>query len=187
MLIRSFIAIDVNDPDLISKIIRIQEEIISSNAKLKPVETENLHFTLKFLGEVEESRLELVKGVMDDILRDFQPFKMEIKSLGAFPTVSRPNVIWIGAGEGRELFIRIASELDRALSKLGFSRESRPIEPHLTIARVKGPLGSLPDVIRKLSHVELGFLHVEEVKLKKSTLTREGPIYSDIYAVRLGS
>lgn len=187
MLIRSFIAIDVIDPEIVSKIVSIQEEIVSSNAKLKPVERENLHFTLKFLGEVEESRLELVKNIMRDTLGNFQPFRMKVESIGAFPTINRPNVVWIGAGEGREHFIKIASELDRALSRLGFPRERREIEPHLTIARVKGPIGSLPDVIRRLSSIELGYIEVDEIKLKRSTLTREGPIYGDIYSVRLGS
>jgi len=186
LAVRSFIAIDVSDPDIVAKILAIQEEILSSNAKLKPVERENLHFTLKFLGNVEEARIEIIKRLMDDILRNFQPFKMELSSVGAFPTASRPNVVWIGAGEGRELFIRMASELDRALSRLGFQREKRAIEPHLTIARVKGHVGNLPDVIRRLSDVRVGYVTVSEVKLKRSTLTPEGPIYGDLHVVSLG-
>ncbi|MCS7102935.1 MAG: RNA 2',3'-cyclic phosphodiesterase [Candidatus Korarchaeum sp.] len=185
MAIRSFIAMDVNNPDVISKILSIQEELLSSNAKLKPVERENLHFTLKFLGDVEESRLEMIKKVMDDILRDFKPFEMELISVGAFPTMSRPNVIWIGTGEGRDLFIRIAGELDRALSRLGFQRERRGVEPHLTIARVKGPIGNLPEVVRRLSSVRIGYINVKEIKLKKSILTPKGPIYGDLHVVGL--
>ncbi|MEM0294788.1 MAG: RNA 2',3'-cyclic phosphodiesterase [Candidatus Korarchaeum sp.] len=186
MAIRSFIAIDVRDPDVIAKILNIQEELISSNAKLKPVERENLHLTLKFLGNVEENRLDIIKKIMDDVLRGFQPFEMELISVGAFPTVSRPNVVWIGAGEGRDSFIRIAAELDRALSRLGFPREKREVEPHLTIARVKGSIGNLPEVIRRLSDARVGYITVEEVKLKKSTLTPEGPIYGDLHTVSLG-
>lgn len=185
MTLRSFIATDVTDPDLISKILSVQEELLSSNAKLKTVERENLHFTLKFLGEVEENRLEMVKRVMDDTLKGFRPFRMELTSVGAFPTVSRPNVVWIGAGEGRDSFVRIAGELDRALSKLGFPREKREIEPHLTIARVKGSIGNLPEVIRRLSEVRIGYITVREVKLKKSTLTPEGPVYGDLHVVNL--
>jgi len=184
--IRSFIAIDIEDPEVISKILSIQEEICSSSAKLKPVERENLHLTLKFLGEVEESKLGHVMNIMDDILKKFPQFRMKLKGVGAFPTINRPNVVWIGAEEGREAFVRVASELDRALSKMGFQRE-KGIEPHLTIARVKGPIGNLPEIIRKLSDIEIGYIDVREVKLKKSTLTPKGPIYEDMHVVKLMS
>jgi 2'-5' RNA ligase len=184
--IRSFIAIDIEDPEVISKILSIQEEICSSSAKLKPVERENLHLTLKFLGEVEEGKLAHVKDTMDDILKKFSKFRMKLKGIGAFPTINRPNVVWIGVEEGRDSFVRVAIELDRALSRMGFQRE-REIEPHLTVARVKGPIGNLPEVIRRLSDIEIGYIDVREVKLKKSTLTPKGPIYEDMYIVELSS
>ncbi len=183
--IRSFIAIDVEDPEIVSKIVRVQEEILSSSAKLKPVERQNLHFTLKFLGNVEESRIELVVSTMREVLESFEPFPMHLKGVGAFPKVSRPNVVWIGVDEGRDVFIEMAKELDRSLAKLGFKRETKGFEPHLTIARVKGYSGDLPEIIRRISDVDIGFIDVEEVRLKKSTLTPQGPIYETLHGIKL--
>ncbi len=183
--IRSFIAIDVEVPEIVAKIVRVQEEILSSSAKLKPVERQNLHFTLKFLGNVEESRIELVVSTMREVLESFEPFPMHLKGVGAFPRVSRPNVVWIGVDEGRDVFIEMAKELDRSLAKLGFKRETKGFEPHLTVARVKGYSGDLPEVIRRISDVDIGFIDVEEVRLKKSTLTPQGPIYETLHGIKL--
>ncbi len=183
--IRSFIAIDLEDPDVLSRVIRIQEEILSSSARLKPVERENLHFTLKFLGNVEESRIELIVSTMREVLGSFEPFQMHLRGVGAFPRVSRPNVVWIGVDEGRDVFIEMAKELDRALSKLGFRKEKKGFEPHLTVARVKGYPGDLPGVIRGISDADVGFIDVREVRLKKSTLTPQGPIYETLHSVTL--
>ncbi|MCD6243828.1 MAG: RNA 2',3'-cyclic phosphodiesterase [Candidatus Korarchaeota archaeon] len=185
MRIRSFIAIDVEDAGIVSKISEIQETLVASKARLKRVETENLHFTLKFLGEVEEERLELVKSTMNDVLENFNPFSMHLYGVGAFPRISRPNVVWIGVAEGREIFIEMAKELDRALSKLGFKKETKSFEPHLTVARVKGHSGDLPDILKKISDVDVGVIEVREVRLKKSTLTPSGPIYNTLYKVVL--
>ncbi len=185
MGIRSFIAIDVEDPEIVSKIVRVQEEILSSSARLRPVERQNLHFTLKFLGNVEESRIELVVSTMREVLGSFDPFPMHLKGVGAFPRVSRPNVVWIGVDEGRDVFIEMAKELDRSLAKLGFKRETKGFEPHLTIARVKGYSGDLPEIIRRISDVDIGFIDVEEVRFKKSTLTPQGPIYETLYGIKL--
>lgn len=185
MRIRSFIAIDVEDTNIINKILEIQGALIESKAKLKRVETKNLHFTLKFLGEVEEERLELVKSTMDNVLENFSPFSMHLYGIGAFPRISRPNVIWIGVTEGREIFVEMAKELDKALSKLGFKKETKSFEPHLTVARVKGRSGDLPDILKKISEVDIGTIEVREVRLKKSTLTPSGPIYNTLYRVIL--
>lgn len=183
--VRSFIAVDVDEPDLVAEIVKIQEQIASSSARIKLVERQNLHFTLKFLGDVEESRLDVVKTTMEKVLKEFRPFSMYLRGLGAFPRINRPNVIWVGVEDGREVFVEIAKKLDNALSKHGFRREGRRFEPHLTIARVKGYSGDLPEVIRRIGDVEVGQLKVDEVRLKKSTLTPKGPIYDTLHAVRL--
>ena len=183
--IRSFIAIDVNDPELVNVIVGIQEEISRTSGRIKLVEKENLHLTLKFLGNVEEDRLERVKEVLERVISEFNAFKMRLVGIGAFPRIRRPNVVWIGVEEGREEFVRIASELDLALNKLGFPREKRGFEPHLTIARVKGSSGDLPSILERISDYEVGEFWVTEVRLKKSTLTPQGPIYETLHAVKL--
>ncbi len=184
--IRSFIAVDIEDEGIVGKIVDIQEEISGSSAKLKLVERENLHFTLKFLGNVEESRLDLVRSVISDIAKDYSPFTMLLHGIGAFPRISRPNVVWIGVLDGREDFIEIAKKLDRSLARLGFKRENKSFEPHLTIARVKGYSGNLPDILRKIGDLEIGTIRVDEIRLKKSTLTPKGPIYETLYSAKLG-
>ncbi len=183
--IRSFIAVDVEDEEVVSKIAGIQKKILNSNVKLKIVERCNLHFTLKFLGNVEESRLDLIRSIISSIAEGYSPFTMMLHGIGAFPRISRPNVVWVGVLDGRENFIEIARELDRSLVKLGFKRENKSFEPHLTIARVRRYSDNLPDILREMSDMEIGTIGVDEIRFKKSILTLKGPIYETLYSARL--
>ncbi len=178
-------AVDLDDELIRSKIIDIQREISSSSAKIKLVEPENLHITLKFLGEVEEARIPVIVKALEGALKGVSKFRVKLEGVGAFPRVSRPNVIWVGVSEGRDPLIRLANLVEDALKKVGFPKEKRPFEPHLTIARVKYRSSDLPGLITKVKGVEIGEIEVREVKLKKSTLTSKGPIYETLHSFPL--
>ncbi len=185
MRLRTFVAVDLEDELVRGKIVDIQREISSSSARIKLVEPENLHITLKFLGEVEETRIPVIVKALEGALKGVDPFRIRLERVGAFPRVSRPNVIWVGVSDGRDSLIRLANLVEDALRKVGFPKEKRSFEPHLTIARVKYRSSDLPSLITRVENVEIGEIEVREVRLKKSTLTPKGPIYETLHSFPL--
>ncbi len=181
-MFRAFIAVKVPFTDELRK---FWEEVKSSGARLKMVEPENVHITLKFLGNVEESLVNRIVEAISNSCQDVSPFKISLKGCGGFPHLGRPRVVWIGVSEGGEELKRIASSLEEELHKLGFEKERREFVPHLTIARVKGNVGRLPEILRGNVNRKFGEFEVREIRLMKSTLTPKGPIYEVIRSVKL--
>ncbi len=180
MRIRTFVAVDLEGEREKRVIGDIQAEIEATGNRVKMVEPENLHLTLKFLGEVDESLIPELAGVLGEI--EFEEFDAELRGLGAFPGISRPRVIWVGFGEGRDLLADLMRRVEAAVSRLGFRRERRPPSPHLTICRVKylSDPAALKRVIEGLSEIEVGSMRVSSFKLKRSILTPRGPVYEDL-------
>jgi len=179
--IRSFISIDVEEGDVLDKIVRIQEDLKSTGAIFKPVERENIHLTIRFLGEIPLRTVELVKEIMSKV--EFPKFKLELKGIGAFPSSSRPRVIWIGVGNGGEDVIRIYEQIEGELRRIGFPKEREKFIPHVTIARVKRYTPALIKYLRDHRDIEIGSIDVSSIRLKKSTLTSRGPIYEVLFEV----
>jgi 2'-5' RNA ligase len=178
---RSFIAVDL-DENLITPIGEIQSRI--SEGKIKYVEPENLHFTLKFLGEITEQKAQDVIASLKEVCSSVSPFTIRLKEVGVFPSLNYIKVIWIGTES--EEFFTLSQLVDSSMAKLGF-RQERNITPHLTIGRVKAPgnKAKLQDQIKALADTDIGEMTVSSVVLKKSELTRKGPIYTDIEEITL--
>jgi len=171
---RVFIAIDI--PENIRKeIMAIQNNLPEFSGR--KTEPENLHLTLKFLGEIDEEKLEDVKKKLSEI--KFRKFQAEISEIGVF-TPSFLKIIWVKLSGCDE----IMKEVDKKLEGL-FKKEARFMS-HLTIARVKKveDRRRFLDELRKIRFKNLRFL-VNSIKLKKSTLTPEKPIYEDVLEVKL--
>ncbi len=183
MTFRAFIAVDVEVPP---KLEEFWERLKGANAQLKLVDLENIHLTLKFLGDTEEKRIEDIEGVMVQSVQDTEPFEMAIKGTGAFPNPNYMKVIWVGL-ENAQGLIDISRNLDSELSKLGFKREKKGFRPHITLARVKGPRNKnvLSQVLKDYGEESFGTQKVDCIRLKKSVLSREGPTYSIIKEVKL--
>ena len=179
--VRSFIAVDVADGVILERITDCQTELTRTGADLKPVESENIHATLRFLGEVQVPLLDQVKSELAQV--SFQSFLVELRGVGAFPNPRRPNVVWIGITKGGEELQGIFSRLEPRLRGLGFAADRKGFSPHITIGRVKSGRNreALYSGIMGMSDVEFGSMTVESIRLKKSTLTPKGPIYSTIY------
>jgi len=174
---RLFVAIDIPiNPEMEGVM-----SYVKKAGKVKAVEKENLHITLKFLGEVSEDKLPYIKNCIEKSCKKFKKFSIKLKGLGAFPSLSRPRVIWIGVDEGKDTISEIMKRLDECFQKLGFKKEKSYV-PHMTIARVKGFIKLDP---RPYLKKDFGSVLVEEIKLKKSTLTPKGPIYDDIFILEL--
>lgn len=177
---RCFVAVDIAD-ELKAQVINIQNQL-AGIGDVKLVEPENLHFTLKFLGEITEQQSENVKKVLANVSSSFTPFQIIVKNLGAFPSSNYIRVIWLGA----PLLYSLQKTIDDSLFP-EYLRE-REIKPHLTLARVRSVVGkeNLADFIKNNESIEIGSMLVGKIKLKKSVLTPSGPIYEDIAVLELG-
>ncbi len=180
--IRSFIAVDVTAKEVVNAVEALQRELLATGADLKPVEPYNLHLTLIFLGEQPKRNLDEIAKRLEGL--PHKRFVIELRGVGAFPNPSSPRVIWIDVGKGREELVKLAQDV-RALAR-DFAQEDE-FTPHLTIARVKGPRNrdKLTAFLEAHRSDRFGEVEVAEVKLKRSTLTPRGPIYSDIYVKKL--
>ncbi|RLE66906.1 MAG: RNA 2',3'-cyclic phosphodiesterase [Thermoprotei archaeon] len=179
--VRCFIAIDIEDPNVIQNILRVQQALSSLGKQLKLVEKENIHLTLRFLGEIPST---LVDDVVNALSRvDFSPFRITLHGIGAFPRLSRPNVIWVGVVEGVNELKELASKINLVLKKLGFPPPDKPFSPHITIARIKRrpDINTLVDIVNTFINDTYGSILVDNFRLKKSTLTPKGPIYTTLY------
>lgn len=175
---RGFIAIDI---DPFPKLLEFEREIKNSGANVKFVEPENIHLTIKFLGDTDESLIDRIKDIMNDSVKNMEPFEIQLKGAGIFPNERYIKVIWIGIKNGESIG-KIASRIDEKLSNLGFQKEKRKFSAHLTIARVKNVKNKekLVQIIEKYRQVEFVNIKVNSIKLKKSDLTPKGPIYTTI-------
>jgi 2'-5' RNA ligase len=182
--IRAFVAIDMDETSVISKLVEAQRALRNLGADLKLVDAENIHATVRFLGEVPAPTIELVKEQMNEL--KFSPFDMEFVGLGAFPNLRRINVVWVGMRKGGEEISQVFEQLEPRFRKIGFDPDRKGFSPHVTIARVKtGRMREeLAKLVDEMRDTPFGAIHVEEVRLKRSVLTPKGPVYSTIHAVR---
>jgi len=181
--IRSFVSIDLEDERILSGIESIMSSLSALGGDLKPVERENIHLTLKFLGNVSSAKLEETKSALGQVT--FPPFSVEIKGAGAFPSLSRMNVIWVGIGGGLSQVELIYEHIEKLLHQLGISRETRPFSPHITVARVKSgrKRDEIAAFLGHLNDESFGTFNVEGIRLKQSVLSPSGPKYSTLFEV----
>ncbi len=181
--VRSFISIDLEDQQILSRIASILSSLQSLGGDLKPVERENIHLTLKFLGNVSAPRLGEVKSSLQQVI--FSAFTAEIKGAGAFPNLNHMNVVWVGVNEGWSQVEQIYEQVEKLLSGLGFRREHRPFSPHITIARVRsgGKRDEVASFLQRLTEESFGTITVDKIRLKQSILSSSGPKYSTLLEI----
>jgi 2'-5' RNA ligase len=172
---RCFIALPCPD-EVKDRLFRIQQEL-PKYGKLKPVEYENIHLTLKFLGEVEEAKAREIAETLEEIKSN--PFQTRIKGLGAFPSPGKPRVVWAGVREGFNEVMELHKQVDALLKPHGF-KEDRSFHPHFTLARVKhvSDRDGLKRVIKQESETTYGTCNTETLLVVKSRLTPTGPEYT---------
>ncbi|PIU75919.1 RNA 2',3'-cyclic phosphodiesterase [Candidatus Pacearchaeota archaeon CG06_land_8_20_14_3_00_35_12] len=173
---RSFIAIDL--PNEVKKELKqVQEKLPKENCKLLLVNPDILHLTLRFLGEISENELFKVKEAIEKI--KFQKFEAHISNVGFFPDENFIRVVWVSL-EPSDKFKEIHNTLDSELKKIGINKNER-FESHVTLARVKFVKDKkfFVEQIKKIPLKSIQFV-VDEIKLKKSTLTPNGPVYEDL-------
>jgi 2'-5' RNA ligase len=161
-------------------LIKVEDELRGTRGDVKLVEKENLHFTVKFFGEIPDSMV----GEIDSKVRVLSLRRMEVgvRGLGAFPDERRPRVIWAGAAPRDLAGVTTAGQLViDALEGIGESDE-RGFHPHITLARVRSPrnIEALSAAIRENSAREFGRTTITSMKLKSSRLSPSGPVYTDV-------
>ncbi len=177
--IRSFLAIDLDD-DLKPKINKIIREFKKIDANIKYVDLNNLHFTLKFFGDIDTDGIDLISQKIEKTIKEFKPFDIKITGCGAFPNNNHIKVIWIGV-ESDELLGHLHDKLDGEFSSIGFDKDKK-FSTHLTIGRMKSAKNKnqIKSVIEEFENVEIGNMNVSSIALKKSTLKPSGPIYENL-------
>lgn len=175
---RVFIAIELPD-GIRERIAETQRALARSDARLTFVDPRNMHLTLKFIGEVDDATLDAIQSVLPGVCAD--PFEITIRGVGA-NNPRRPRVVWSNiedAGKSGGLH----DAIEGALAPLGIERETRAYTPHITIARVRQFDPSLLGAIERVAKTEFGSFEANRYTLKKSTLTKQGPLYEDLMEV----
>lgn len=180
---RGFIAVDI---EISPKIKEIVSDLNNSGANIKLVEPKNMHITLKFLGETDEKSISEIKDIMEKSVENIEPFEIKLKDTGVFPNENYIKVIWIGL-EQYEKLAEITKNIDQKLSEIGFKKEKRGFSPHLTIGRVKSGRNKdkILHILNKYRDNEFNDFIIDSIKLMKSELTPEGPIYTTLEEVNI--
>jgi len=176
---RCFIAIDL--PEEVRKELSAVQRQLPQEVKLIPVKPENIHLTLKFLGEISDAEINKVKEALKKL--KLGKFKAKLNSLGIF-TPDFVRIVWVNL-EPKEEFVKLHEKIDSELEKVGFKKD-KSWENHVTISRIKWlkDKQSFIEKINKISVEPIEFI-VDSIKLKKSTLTKKGPVYEDIIKINL--
>lgn len=177
---RLFIAIELPE-EIRNLLANLQSQLKTSGADVKWVEPQNIHLTLKFLGEVDDHKLNEVIRIIEYITENINPFYIHLYSLGAFPKMNFPRVIWVGIDKGDVQAKEIAKSLEEKMAKIGIPRENRPFSSHITIGRVRSAFNR-DKLAKNLDNLAYNFAEIPEflvtkITLFKSTLTPKGPIY----------
>jgi 2'-5' RNA ligase len=183
-MLRMFIAVKVAQ-SLREAVSGLIDGLRSSGGDVKWVKPENLHLTLKFLGNVDEARVDEIEKAVSRASDETAPFEISLSGVGAFPAPKRPRVIWVGVLEGKDTLVSLSERIEDRLAVIGFEKEKRGFSPHLTVGRLRrgGRPGDLPD--RLGVQFDTAACTVQRIYLMKSTLTPRGPIYEELRQVVL--
>ncbi len=183
---RIFIAIDL-DSKIKDQISAFINQLKRLGGNIRWVKTQGMHITLKFLGEVNEERIERIKRAMDRTVSDFKRFRIELTGTGSFPERStRPRVLWIGVKGSKEIEL-LQQALENELLKEGFQKETRAFVPHLTLGRVKGysAIRTILEKIEENADRPFGEMVVKKIVLFRSILKPDGAEYKELYEAEL--
>lgn len=179
--IRCFIAIPIAQ-EIKEELISLQEQLKKAEAQVKWVKPDSIHLTLKFMGNVPRNKIISVTKIIKEIAHKKEWFEISLDTLGAFPSIKKPRVIWVGLRDPQKRMKQLAQELDRRLFSIGLPKEEKEFVPHLTLGRVKklDNRDKLVEIMSSLKVVFAGKMLVTKINLMKSQLTPAGPIYSVI-------
>jgi 2'-5' RNA ligase len=186
---RIFLAVDI-DAALRRRVEQFLDRCRATRAEVNWVAAQNLHLTVKFLGDVPDAQIAEICRAAADAARGIAPWDLELAGVGAFPHLNRPTTLWIGCAAGREELAGLAERLEAAMESLGFPRESRAFSAHLTFGRIKRASAGLPALKTLLqSHTQEAFgrTRIDRLIVFSSDLKPGGPIYTPLAECPLGA
>lgn len=184
---RLFIAIDIDD-DVRKAVAELQQELksrLKNRSGLKWVEPRVMHLTLKFLGEVEEDKVDEINAAIEMVCSGKKAFDLSFSTVGTF---GRPaKVLWLGSEKQSDELVKLVEDVEQILAELGFEKENRSFSAHLTLARVKdsGVDRNLRQVLKGYTRVSIPRITADAVCLYKSQLTQGGPVYTLLKKIEL--
>jgi 2'-5' RNA ligase len=190
-VLRTFLAIELPDSTKNKIFDFIQPHRDLTKSLIRWVNWENLHITLKFLGEFDQTHVHQLNNLLTNCLNVIPVFKIHFDRIGAFPNLQKPKVVWLGFDYPENLHL-IYRHIEENILKLGYEGDDRPFSPHLTLGRVRRYLSKseIKNVGQIMSSVEFNFqseFMVEKITFFQSDLTREGPIYTKLFETNLVS
>ncbi len=184
--IRTFVALEIKE-ELKKSLAAVQQKIGAAAGGIKWVKPDNMHLTLKFLGQTREDKISDISDVLESIAGGLNSFAVAVSGFGAFPNINNPKVIWAGLKADETLF-ELQKEIETALESLGFIREKRPFSPHLTIGRVRDSSAKkkLKNVFEDIK-ADIDSFEVKNITFYKSDLMPDGPVYTVLKSIQLAN
>jgi 2'-5' RNA ligase len=187
---RLFVAVEL-PPQVSSVLADLVAELKAARIQgLRPVRSEGIHLTLKFLGDAPKERVESIVDAVSRVAQAHKPFKLELGKAGVFPSRSSPRVLWVGVEGEMEQLRALQQQMDEALAAIGFAREGRAFSPHLTVGRIRE--GTPPADRQRIAEALFSFqiqpelrIEVDSLSLMRSTLHPQGAIYERLAAMPL--
>ena len=179
-MIRTFIAVEITD-EIRERLRDAQAEMAHAGAAVRWTAPENVHLTLRFLGDIDQAQVTEIAAVMNEAAGEVSPFTLPVRGVGAFPDLRRPHVLWVGITASEPL-ATLYEGLDAGLADFDVKQEMRGFTPHLTLGRVRGPSGieRLGEKLAALADEEFGEMTVDEIMLMMSDLTPAGAVYTPL-------
>ncbi len=170
----------------------LRQRLAAAIERLRPhaadvawVAPSNLHVTLKFLGQVDETRVPALTDALRAALVDRRAIDVAVRGLGAFPSPTRPRVLWAGLEDAAGGMTALAEQVDIACDRLGFPAETRAFAAHVTLGRVRETRRQPPLAAALARPTDFGHLRVDRVSLMRSELSPRGARYSELFAASL--
>lgn len=192
-VLRTFIAVELND--------EVRRQVDAAQARMQAVipagsvrwvAVANMHVTLKFLGDTRPDQLHSIVDALKRMGQTQEPFRVTVAGRGCFPNFRRPNVVWVGLHDHGERLAELAEAIEQAVAPLGWPPDDRGFRPHLTLGRVNQRVDSrqraeLGRAVEALEVGTLGTIEVRRVHFIRSDLRPEGPLYTVLARIPLGS
>ena len=182
---RAFLSYDISDPDFLARVQHLQSELKSTGADLKLVSPQIMHFTIRFLGEIEKPEKDQIVAALQGKVENFE-LDLNFKGMGAFPDDRRISVVWIGIDPSSAAVLeKEANQINTLLNSIPTlsGRKEERFSPHITISRVRSGKNKekLADFLRQHRHDDFGKTKISNLRLKLSELRPSGPEYSDLH------
>ncbi len=185
---RTFVAVELS-AQVRQRAADLIQRLQASDTRVNWVAPENMHITLKFLGEQADDCLVTVCQSVIQAVKDLPPFEFHCHGAGAFPNCQRPRTLWIGVRQGADVLRQLHQRVEDALAELGYPKENRAFQPHLTIGRVRsgGPAAEiLGQLVQRADDFQVGMVPANAVVVFGSFLQRGGPRYEVLARAPLG-